>query len=474
MASGGDARIVLDPDSWTNKYHASPIPRQTVTYASSTANDLSRDAADHLIGEVGGQDLAAFDGPRYSACLQALRARIRRAYGLADGIDIVFAPSGTDLEYIALAIAQGPDAQPVHNILLGADEVGSGCIHSAAGNYFAGETALGLATTPADPVDGFASITLDEIPVRQADGTPHDSRKISELLSAKVEPALPAGQVPLVHVVHGSKTGLILPDVEDIDRLRARWPQLSFVVDACQARITADQLRGYLDRGITVLVTGSKFMGGPPFSGFALVPSDMAAAVPSGFAGIFRRAEMPLGWTGRDTLQDSGNVGLYLRLAAAIFELERFQHLSSSDIRRVIVAFQSACDTLVTRIGAAKVESFPPRHEMEAITHPIEMQTLVTFDLNGEGKTGGPPLSFQDSARVHTAMMAHGVRLGQPVKSTRLADGRFAGTLRIGISMPQMVRFASLDEDALKTALAKDMDAIAKAYQAALSDLTIA
>ncbi len=113
-----------------------------LAYASSTANDISAAAFAHVEALQGalGPDPG---GPVYARRLEAMRGRIRRAYGVADEVDIVFAPSGTDLEYVALACAAGRASGGTHNILLGADEVGSGCIHSAFGRYFARETALG-------------------------------------------------------------------------------------------------------------------------------------------------------------------------------------------------------------------------------------------------------------------------------------------------------------------------------------------
>ena len=74
----------------------------------------------------------------YAAALEGMRGRIRQGWGLDDGTAIVFAPSGTDLEYVPLALAGGP----VVNVLIGADEVGSGCVLSAAGRYFADRTAV--------------------------------------------------------------------------------------------------------------------------------------------------------------------------------------------------------------------------------------------------------------------------------------------------------------------------------------------
>ena len=45
LASGGDARITLDPETGLNKYLSGPYPRTTLAYASSTANDMNSRAA---------------------------------------------------------------------------------------------------------------------------------------------------------------------------------------------------------------------------------------------------------------------------------------------------------------------------------------------------------------------------------------------------------------------------------------------
>src|SRR6185295_16258916 len=99
---------------------------------------------------------------------------------------------------------------------------------------------------------------------------------ISARMDEAIKGAEAGGRHALVHVVHGSKTGLILPSLADIDRLsESHGESIGFVVDACQARITSPAIADYLERGAIVFVTGSKFMGGPPFSGFALVPPVM-------------------------------------------------------------------------------------------------------------------------------------------------------------------------------------------------------
>ena len=332
---------------------------------------------------------------RYAEALEALRGRIRRAYEVGEDVAIMFAPSGTDLEYVALACTGGKAPKGTHNILLGADEVGSGCIYSAFGQYFAESTALGVATEAGQPVPGLGEthVEMIDIPVRDESGYGRRSSEIAAAVREAIGHASAAGRHPLVHVVHGSKTGLILPTLDDIDALRAEH-DATFVVDACQARITAAAVGDYLERGAIVFVTGSKFMGGPPFSGFALVPAALAQGrqeLPHGFTTLFRRAEWPAGWPGADRLPDTS-------------------HLAGRD------------------------------------------------------------WTFEDAQRWHKDLLAHDIRLGQPVKCVKLEDGRWGATLRIGLTMWQVVDRAGLDGHELAASFEADMKRVAAALKAVASD----
>lgn len=469
MTEGGDARIVLKPEGGLNKYYSAPRPSDVLAYASSTANDISAEAFAHVEAKLreiapGGELSPA----SYAEALEALRGRIRRAYEVAEDVAIVFAPSGTDLEYVALACTGGKAPRGTHNILLGADEVGSGCIYSACGQYFAESTALGHPTEAGQPVPGLGEthVEMIDIPVRDANGYGRRSSEIAAAVREGIGNAGKAQRHPLVHVVHGSKTGLILPTLDDIDVLRAEH-DATFVVDACQARITSAAVRDYLERGAIVFVTGSKFMGGPPFSGFALVPKALARgaqALPHGFATIFRRAEWPAGWPGADQLPDTSNLGLLLRLEASIFELERFQRLSSQVVERVILAFHAAVRAeIVEALGVRRVAPYPQGDKQEADTHPIEMRTLSTLDLS---KLCGGSWTFEDAQRWHKDLLAHGIRLGQPVKCVKLDDGRWGATLRIGLTMWQVADRASLDDGVLAASFEADMKQVAEALKA--------
>lgn len=463
LASGGDARIRVAAGATTNIYGASPWPRDMLGYAASTANDISQPAFRRLEEVIERLPWgAALSGEVYAASLERLRARIRSAYRLGEDIDIVFAPSGTDLEFVALHLARQRAGRPITNLLLGADEVGSGCLLSAQGRYFATETALCERIAKGAPLAGFEDVRVHDIPVRCDRDAARDSATVAADMSARIAAAHEDGRHVLAHVVHGSKTGLILPALAELDALAcAHRDDVTFVVDACQARIGDDRLRAYLDRGAIVLMTGSKFMGGPPFSGFALVPPALAerAPPPIGLATVFRAAEWPQRWPGAVTLATGGNPGLLLRLEAAVYELERFHAVPGDARAKVIRAFDGAIAALVDRLGIRRVAG-AARSPREGL---LESGTLATLDIST--LPGTPDLAkAQCWQRV---LAARGIRVGQPVKCARLPDGRWAGTLRLSLSMPLISARANAGEDALARAFGHDMARVADILSAA-------
>lgn len=478
LSAGGDARIVIDPATRRNQYMSSPWPVATVAYASSTANDISADAFAHCLGRLA--DIAP-DGTLspagYAAALDALRARILAAYGVTIPTNVVFAASGTDLEYLGLAHAKARGARGIRNILIGADEVGSGCVYSASGQFFANETARGVPVTKGEPIGGAlpANVELYNIPVRDASGRAYRAAEMADAIDQAVAEAHGAGKHTLVHVLHGSKTGLVVPHFDHIDALKARYDTaVSFIVDACQARITSDAIGNYLARDCIVMLTGSKFMGGPPFSGFALVPQrvvEAAAELPSGLTCIFRRAEWPADWPGAVQLPEEANLGLLLRLEASVFELERFQAIPIARVERVVLAFHGAVrSAFVERLGGRRLAPYEPGARAEGDSHPVEMRTLSTIDLTS--LPSAP--DFDQAVALHKALVARDVRLGQPVKCVKLADGRWGATLRVGISMPQVTAFDRMDDAAMAEKLAADMAVIVSAIEDCVADLASA
>lgn len=80
-------------------------------------------------------------------------------------------------------------------------------------------------------------------------------------------------RVPLIHSVYGSKTGINQSLEEQMAKYKDDVFDLGgfFIVDSCQNRFDNEWLKKQLLQKTCVLITGSKFFRGPPFSGGVIV-----------------------------------------------------------------------------------------------------------------------------------------------------------------------------------------------------------
>ena len=484
MALGGDARITLDEQSGLNSYGCAPKPVPAISYASSTASTVSAGAfaqarAFHFQLHQAAQTREIADV--YADALEDARRRIRLLYRLAPSVDIAFGPSGTDLEYLVLATALG-GGSPVCNIIVEVDEVGSGCLHAQQGRYFAPHTALGLAVETGQPVPGFdpERIRVEAVKVRNPDGGLRDLAEREAALVEAIAAAITAGERPLLHVVHRSKTGLIAPSPQVLERLVERFgDKLDVIVDACQGRISPEMLADYLGMDAVVFVTGSKFIGGPPFSAFALVPERIGARMsggqpaPKGLGGFFARGEMPGSWRSMDeVLPPTTNFGLLLRLECGLFELSRLLAYPKEVVSKAIVAFDRVLRDLPPEGPLQLLPDSDSANEEEL--QPLDRTMLHTFRLPLRHPETGAALDIEDARGIYTMLFtdmsehfsdpwermiaAETCHVGQPVRCARGEGGGWSATLRLSLSAPQISEVAGLDEDALLRRFRTDID----------------
>lgn len=492
MSLGGDDRITIDERSGLNSYGCAPAPMLSVMYSSSTASSISAEAFRHvqavhylLRGRLATEAPEAI----YAQSLETARRRLRLAYGLDEAADIAFGPSGTDLEYLSLALALRAGA-PVCNLVVEVEEVGSGCQFSQDGRYFASRTALGKLVAQGEPLAGFAPerIRVETVHVRTQPGPLQADADYDDAIEAAVGAALDRGERPLLHVVHRSKTGIVAPSLAGLDRLLARFgDRLDVTVDACQGRISPEAVQAYVERGTVVFITGSKFFGGPPFSAFAIVPPPLAARMrgggpgdrkaPAGLGDFYARAEMPESWHGCDgVLPRSANFGMLLRLEAALFEIERFFALPTDQVDAIITAFNRALwaigDTLPFRLVDAQTASDLDAHG----SNPLDRKMLHVVELTLRHPASGQPLRFEEARDLYRMLYrdisAHFdspediltaseiCHLGQPVRCLRTSDGEWAPTLRFALSAPLMSALLGLDAQRLAERFRADLERV--------------
>lgn len=352
LVSGGDARLAIRAADGLNIYGCSAHPRDAAAFASSTASSISERA--YVRAYAARADLVAaaattgFD-EAFDARLEAIREELASLLGMAQA-DVVLSPSGTDSQLHALFAARAVHGNTLTSIVLAADETGSGTAFTARGRHFGERTALGIAIAKDETIAGLGEGVVSlAIPLKDETGAFRDPDTVDAAVEQAVDTAIAAGRRVVLQAMDRSKFARRAPGQSCLHRIAARHGErVLIVVDACQARLSRTRIADYIGRGFIVLTTGSKFFGGPPFSGAMLVPPRIATAlqgarVPPGLADYTAAPEWPRRWTAlRAQLPDHKNFGLWLRWEAALTEIRDYFAVPAEARREILSTFADA------------------------------------------------------------------------------------------------------------------------------------
>lgn len=429
LTDGGDDRIARDTTG-ANRYGTPCRPdTDAVWLSSSTASAVSPGGFRAAQSALRALKL----GTRQPAVwFDALRARLLKLYGI-DGAEAVLCASGTEAEFLALHAARAVLGPWLTNIVIAPKETGSGVMNAAAGRHFAATAARGDQVTKGEFVDGFDSGPADvhAVTLRDVLGLVRTDGDLDGELGILCADAAADDRGILLHALDCSKTGLVGPRRETLARLSRHYgDRLLVVVDACQLRCPPETIRDHLSQGYFVMISGSKFAGGPPFCGALLIPPRYVAAV--------RRTRLPHGLGAYTSLQDwpqalqaavikSGcadhNVGLGLRWEAALHEIEAFHALPKGVRHDVTLAFGHAVE--------AELAAHPTLRQVLGVRRPDLPERTIFPIVIGEGSAAAAADLW---ARLRVSIPGHTGRyyLGQPVEVGT------ASALRVCASMPML------------------------------------
>jgi len=339
LLRGGDPRLALDPVCGLNAYGCGPSPAPDIlAFASSTASHISErayrrasDAREQLMrGSIAVGLEEAFE-TRTEEMREALRAHLGLS---ATGADIVFSPSGTDSQLHALFLARALQGPRLTTIVVGSDQTGSGTAHTARGHHFAAWTASGRPAREGGPIAGLSGDCV-ALPLHDGGAEIAARADVDQAVLDAVETAVAGGAAVLLHIMDSSKLGWRAPSDACLGDIARRWPgQVQVVVDACQMRLGRGRMRSYLDRGYWVLITGSKYFGGPAFSGALLIPAALSRSLARcewlapGLFDYASRSDWPKGWAGlRARFESRQNLGQWLRWEAALEDIGAYYNV---------------------------------------------------------------------------------------------------------------------------------------------------
>jgi hypothetical protein len=224
----------------------------------------------------------------------------------------------------------------------------------------------------------------------------------------------------IIFLTHSTKTGLIAPTSP---------PEgANVIVDACQARIEPETVAAYLRRGWPVVVTGSKFFGGPAFSGAVLFPR--ARLQPAG------RQDPPRSGPG-----DAVRLGIALRWTAALAGLDAFE-LLAADMAKVLADRAMAVKrALASNSALVPIDGLQQRGPGWA-----DLPSIFIFGLR-DPVDRHRLLSAAELRPLYEHLGQAGVLLGQPVGLGSFGGLRLAFGARDLLEPSNLTRvFAMLEE----------------------------
>lgn len=462
LCEGGDERLALQSDHRLNRYGCRPAPRPSaIIFSSSTATSISdwaydraRRAQEALIEQASIKGLLeAFDSH-----VEHTRHSLRAHLGLdGSGAEVVFSPSGTDTQLHALFLDRLALGDPITSIVVGSDQTGSGTVHTAHAHHFASRTARGRAVLKGSAIPGWTDdIATVGIPFADPNGGLRSGPEMDRIVLAAVAGEISRGRRVVLQIMNASKFGWRAPSETCVSEIARCWPSdVQIVVDACQMRVSSTRIGPYLEQNFLVMLTGSKFLTGPPFCGVLLIPRRQSEGLaslrrlPRGLFDYADRSDLPQLWSGlRPDLAFQPNFGQWLRWEAAFEEMRCYYALPQSYRIEVLSGLAAAIPRAIESSGCLKYLAVPEGLDCNRagdgeFASPTIFPFLVRDDA-GYLKTDEATELYQalnrdvsnelpcHSPLCERTLAARPCHLGQPVALT-LPDGGPAAALRIAI-----------------------------------------
>lgn len=463
LISGGDERLFIN-ESGLNNYGCAPYPRDAIAFGSCTSSSPSMRVwhAAEKVKRVISDDLKKMPVEDIADNLcEDIRHSIAIELGIQDfNAELVLSPSGTDAEMLALTLVGFRQPLPILNIVVGPDEIGSGGILAAAGKHFSHFSSSGAQVVKGEPVSQELASRVEvlKVRIRRNDGLDRLPDEIDEEVNNLVNQGLDAGKQVIVHVVAHSKTGIHAPSLEFVKKLLGfHRDKVVILIDSAQGRFSRRGLKKYLESGCMVLLTGSKFFGGPPFSGALIVPRVLSPSpveefvLPKGFSDYFTAYELPRSWqAAREALGNRANIGLIIRWKAALEEVHTYYNLRGDDRLKVLRYFEHEAPIILKQSPYLQILDFQgPLLDNDRV-RLLESKRTV-FSIYVEDQEGNF-LDYNDLKRLmvyintdlnkqlaehcteqELEIVSHTFHIGQPVIIGKSKEGKNLAIVRVAI-----------------------------------------
>jgi len=432
ITSGCDERIFIRPETNANKYHLNPVhfeslfQRGSCTCGTFTPHGYA----------VGVEFLKNYSSEKYEQIVEEQTNRLHSLLSVSAKIfDVYYGPSGSDMMYLPLLFQSilNPD-KPIVNIVSCPEELGSGSKLAAELAYYSEWNQFGEKIPQGQKLSSAIESQVYYLAAREKSGhIANRNQKIRKII--KKNPNLPI----IGNLVFGSKSG-IKDDLDIIDE----FPQIMWVVDMCQFRTDQNLIRKLINKGVMVMVTGSKFYQAPPFCGGLLVPTKWTSKLKktSGknviyFNRIFSAYDFPKNLSNlREKLPRFKNIGLRLRWEVALCEMEAYLSFPQNECNALIRRWNQV---VTGRLAQSDTFRLMPNMELTndsiisfmvlfngVALNNVELKKLFDYLVlnKHEGLDGfnclflGQPVQYGEKSFIRLAIGSYSVR-------KQLLNGRF-------------------------------------------------
>lgn len=324
--------------------------------------------------------------------------------------EVFFGPSGTDVVYFPLLFARErfPNKK-ILNIITCIEELGSGTINAGQGRYFAGINQFGEIIPKGEPIIDADYIETEYLSARCDNGTIENPKEnLRKLITDHPDHSI------IVSLVVGSKSGIEdnLSWIDELDADNVLWN-----VDMCQFRHSSELIETLTSKGVSVMITGSKFYQAPPFCGAILIPDRWIKRIDhieklkhfNAFDKVFSNYDLPTILRSKTNLPSIINKGGVLRWLVTINSIESLRSLDSERVESII----SNWNTMINN-ELKKYDEFILMPDQE-MTNP----TIISFQVKSNGRL----LDHQEMRKLffsiiedtHTGLPKTKFFIGQPV-----------------------------------------------------------
>jgi hypothetical protein len=424
LLSGTDERTTLN-DRGLSNYGIDFADESLTNRGSCTCNLISNKHIDYIAEKIEGlrskQDWVSLVNEVQDGVKIEISGTTNTNY------EVFFGPSGTDVVYFPLLFTREifPEKK-ILNIITCIQELGSGTVNAGQGRYFSGTNQFGQEIPKGGTIIDQDFVETKYLSARCSKGTIEDPKnQLRELIQSNPDKNI------IVSLVIGSKSGIEdnLSWIDELDAENVLWN-----VDMCQFRHSSVIIEKLTTKGVSVMITGSKFYQAPPFCGAILIPETWMKRIEhidklkhfDLFNQVFSKYDLPLALREKTNLSEEINKGGALRWLVTLKSIYALRSIGQENITKVITNWNkfvneelSKYDEFILMPDQAKTNpsiiSFQVKGKRGRLNHQ-EMRSLF-FSMVEEDQKGlptkrvfiGQPVAYGDKSFLRLAIGADNI-----------------------------------------------------------------